>query len=342
MSGFKAIIMSLWCYRLIRICIGVIFVWAGLAKLADPKAFAAIISVYELVPDALLVPVAFGLPALELVAGLGLIFDVRGSLSVTFGLLVMFAFVLWFGILKDLDIDCGCFSAEELQEHDALRRALYRDLGMIGAALYLFGWRWATLSVPGRGIRLKTTITNAMRGGRQRMCNGKALLVLLVCATLTLGLASSGLCFGKKELETEKIAVNLVREVERGEYKIVTTDELKAWIDEKKDMVIVDTMPYKDSYEKNHIPGAVQFLLPIPEMPKWKTSETDGKTKDDFVNLLGADKGKTIVIYCGLVKCTRSHNGAAWAVKLGYKNVYRYAGGIKSWKEAEYPVEKVK
>jgi hypothetical protein len=24
-----------------------------------------------------------------------------------------------------------------------------------------------------------------------------------------------------------------------------------------------------------------------------------------------------VVIYCGFVKCTRSHNGAAWAVKLG-------------------------
>jgi rhodanese-related sulfurtransferase len=30
-----------------------------------------------------------------------------------------------------------------------------------------------------------------------------------------------------------------------------------------------------------------------------------------------------------------------WVVKLGYKNVYRYPGGIKAWEEAEYPVEKV-
>jgi rhodanese-related sulfurtransferase len=27
-------------------------------------------------------------------------------------------------------------------------------------------------------------------------------------------------------------------------------------------------------------------------------------------------------------------------VKLGYKNVYRYPGGIKAWMEAAYPVEK--
>ena len=58
--------------------------------------------------------------------------------------------------------------------------------------------------------------------------------------------------------------------------------------------------------------------------------------------MLGPDKDRTIVVYCGFVKCTRSHNGAMWAVKLGYKNVYRYPGGIKAWKEADYPVEKVK
>ncbi|NTV43161.1 MAG: rhodanese-like domain-containing protein, partial [Syntrophobacteraceae bacterium] len=39
-------------------------------------------------------------------------------------------------------------------------------------------------------------------------------------------------------------------------------------------------------------------------------------------------------------KCGRSHNGAMWAKKLGYTNVYRYPGGIKAWMEADYPVEK--
>jgi len=29
-----------------------------------------------------------------------------------------------------------------------------------------------------------------------------------------------------------------------------------------------------------------------------------------------------------------------WAVKLGYKNVYRCPGGIKAWDEAGYPVAK--
>jgi rhodanese-related sulfurtransferase len=163
-----------------------------------------------------------------------------------------------------------------------------------------------------------------------------------MCTALTLGLVGRAYCFGKKELETEASAVKLLREVERGGYKIVTTEELKGWIDQKKDMIIVDTMPYEASYKKNHVPGAVQFLFPIPDMTTWNTEATDGKTKQDYAELLGSDKNKTIVIYCGFVKCTRSHNGAAWAVKLGYKDVYRHPGGIKAWKEAKYPVEKAK
>jgi len=145
----------------------------------------------------------------------------------------------------------------------------------------------------------------------------------------------------EKEVEKEAGAVKLVREVQRGGYDLVATEELKGWIDSGKDMVLVDTMPYEASYKKGHVPGALQFLFPIPDMDQWDTKETDGKTLDDFLQMLGPDKDKTIVIYCGFVKCTRSHNGAAWAVKMGYKNVYRYSGGVFAWKGAKYPLEKV-
>jgi uncharacterized membrane protein YphA (DoxX/SURF4 family) len=146
----------------IRIGLGMLFVWAGWVKLIDPEGFAEIISGYALVPGSLLVPVAIGLPVLEVVAGLGLIFDVRGSRGLIFGLLVMFVFVLWFGILKDLDIDCGCFAPADLKQHDALRSAMYRDLGMMAAVLYLFWWRRATQSFLQRSLVQKAIMK---RGG---------------------------------------------------------------------------------------------------------------------------------------------------------------------------------
>ena len=169
------------------------------------------------------------------------------------------------------------------------------------------------------------------------------LLALLVCILTSSTVLALG--FGnkfEKEVEAETQAVKLLREVERGGYGIVTTAELKKWQEEGKNMLIVDTMPYEDSYKKAHVPGAAQFLFPIPDMNSWDSKETDGKTQQDYEQLLGPDKDKTIVIYCGFVKCTRSHNGAVWAKKLGYKNVYRYPGGIFAWKGAGYPIGEVK
>ena len=145
----------------------------------------------------------------------------------------------------------------------------------------------------------------------------------------------------EEEVETEQVAVKLVREVQRGGYEIITAEELNAWIEAGKDMLIIDTMPYEASYKKIHVPGAKQFLFPVQEMATWDTKETDGNTQEDFKRLLGTDTNKIIVIYCGFVKCGRSHNGAAWAVKLGYSNVYRFPGGIFAWRGADYKTESV-
>lgn len=169
------------------------------------------------------------------------------------------------------------------------------------------------------------------------MKSKKNLISVLIAFLLVFVLAGGVMAWGTKELDTEKIAVTFTKEVQRGGYKIVTTQELKSWIDAKKPMFIIDTMPFESSYKKQHIPGAAQMEFPIPEM-----NQLDDKTRDTLIKILGPDKNRLIVFYCGFVKCTRSHNGAMWAVKLGYSNIYRHPGGIKAWDEADYPVEKVK
>ena len=166
----------------------------------------------------------------------------------------------------------------------------------------------------------------------------------MVLGALLLTLMLAGPSMAKdvfeKEVEQEASAVKLVREIQRGGYDVVTTEELHSWIEQKKDMIIVDTMPYEASYKVNHIPGAEQFLFPIPDMKEWDPKETNEKSLAEYQALLGENKDKPIVVYCGFVKCTRSHNGAAWAKKLGYKNVFRYPGGIYAWKGAKYAIEK--
>lgn len=137
-SFLRKILFSSAFYHIIKLTLSLIFIYAGIVKIVDPKAFAKAISQYELVPEMLLAPLAIGLPTLEILAGLGLLFSIRGSLAIIFGLLITFIFVLWYGILRNLDIDCGCFSPEELRSHASLWHAFYRDIVMIGGVIYLY------------------------------------------------------------------------------------------------------------------------------------------------------------------------------------------------------------
>ena len=167
----------------------------------------------------------------------------------------------------------------------------------------------------------------------------KKIVLAVILAVLT---ASGAHAFGtdkfKEEVEKETAAVKLTREVVKGGYNVITTEELQAVIKAGENVVLIDTMPYEDSYKKGHIPSAKQFLFPIPDMNAWDVKETDGKSQEDYQKLLGPDKDKKIIVYCGFVKCTRSHNAAVWAKKLGYTNVYRHPGGIFAWRGAEYEV----
>ncbi len=140
-------------YCAVRVGLSLVFIWAGAVKLADPRAFARIISEYGLVPDLLLVPLAIGLPAVELLGGLGLAFDFRGCLKVITGLLFVFLLVLGYGIVRNLDVDCGCFSADEIHARNSLRIALFRDLGLLGLVSYLFYWRWVHARLNGACAR---------------------------------------------------------------------------------------------------------------------------------------------------------------------------------------------
>jgi uncharacterized membrane protein YphA (DoxX/SURF4 family) len=127
-----------WMYHFLRLALAGIFIYAGFIKLLDPRAFAHAISQYGLVPEGLLPVVAVGLPAVELLAGLGLILEVRGSLTIIFIMLLMFLTVLGYAIWANLDIDCGCFAPEDLDAQHRIQTAFWRDLIMVGASLFLY------------------------------------------------------------------------------------------------------------------------------------------------------------------------------------------------------------
>jgi uncharacterized membrane protein YphA (DoxX/SURF4 family) len=130
-------------YRAVRWIIALVFIYAGGVKMMDPEAFAVIIGDYGLIPESLSLPLAVGLPVLEIAAGLGLLLDVRGSLAIITGLIILFMAVLGYGLWLGLDIDCGCFAPgdPEAEYYGGLTQAIYRDVFILLGIIYLYWWR---------------------------------------------------------------------------------------------------------------------------------------------------------------------------------------------------------
>jgi len=137
-------------YHALRLLLVVVFVWSGVSKGLAPLDFASTVGAYGLLPDALILPAAAGMILLELVAGGGLFFDKRGSLTIITLMMVLFLAVLGYGIHLGLDIDCGCFGPDDPEAeafHD-LRGAFRRDLLLLLAIGYLYLWRFLTQTAP--------------------------------------------------------------------------------------------------------------------------------------------------------------------------------------------------
>lgn len=133
-----------WLYKFCRWILGGIFIYAGAIKLLGPEIFASLIDAYGIIPDSLVMPVTITLPMLEVLAGIGLLFDIRGSLALITGLLVLFIAILWYAIWMGLDVDCGCFGPEDIEAKafHGLRLSLFRDMVMLVGAGFIYGWRW--------------------------------------------------------------------------------------------------------------------------------------------------------------------------------------------------------
>jgi uncharacterized membrane protein YphA (DoxX/SURF4 family) len=151
-------------YHLIRVLLCIIFLWSGISKLMAPKEFSVIIESYGLVPEAWILPLAIFLPLLEMIFGLGLLLDIKGSLAGITGLLMLFVVILGYGILLGLDVDCGCFGPQDLesQAFHSLRPALYRDFAMIAGVIFLYFWRRYRSIKP---TRLMSLFNNLFRRG---------------------------------------------------------------------------------------------------------------------------------------------------------------------------------
>ena len=97
-----------------RLVIGATFIYASLDKIANPAAFAAAVSNYELMPLVFLNAFALVLPMTELVVGLLLVTGslTRASAVLCAGMLLMFIVAVGVAMAQGGDFECGCFTTQ--------------------------------------------------------------------------------------------------------------------------------------------------------------------------------------------------------------------------------------
>lgn len=141
--SIKSVQVSAILYHLIRLAVGGLFMVSGAIKITDLHSFAEIINAYAILPPEWCGMAAAGICLAELICGLGLIMDIKGSLSAVLGLLLMFVLVLSYAWIMGYDVDCGCFGPNdpETKAFASIRTALVRDGVMILSLFYCFIWR---------------------------------------------------------------------------------------------------------------------------------------------------------------------------------------------------------
>lgn len=100
-------------------------------------------------------------------------------------------------------------------------------------------------------------------------------------------------------------------------FPVITTDELRNMIDEKKPFMLIDTRT-KPEYQEAYIVGAQN----IPETEFEKMS-----------SLLIPDKKMLLVLYCSGITCGKTKRTAVKAHAMGYTNIFLYNEGFPVWEE---------
>ena len=114
----------------------------------------------------------------------------------------------------------------------------------------------------------------------------------------------------------------------------LSTKHLKDLILAEPGLLIFDV---RQGQQLVSIPGAV--LLPGAGLEESQTREIQfSETLSGTV----PSKDAAIVFFCLSYECWLSYNASLRAIRLGYKKVYWYRGGIDAWKAAKLPTVRVK
>ncbi len=131
-------------FIILRIALGILFIWASWDKILDPKGFVRVVQNYAILPPILANFTAIVLPWIEAVSGILLIsgYYIRGSAAIVSGLMLVFMSALAWNMYRGIDVTCGCFSNElkAAATGDYVYEIL-RDILILGAGLRIFFYK---------------------------------------------------------------------------------------------------------------------------------------------------------------------------------------------------------
>jgi len=144
-----------WLSTVVRVALAGIMLWAGVAKLFDPRQAVLAVRAYQLVPSWADTVVGVGLPIIEVTVGLLLLLGLgtRLAATVTGGLMILFIVGVASAWIRGLSIDCGCFGGGGIVPSPGkdLRYVLeiLRDTGFLLMAAWLVRFPKSQLSMDG-------------------------------------------------------------------------------------------------------------------------------------------------------------------------------------------------
>jgi uncharacterized membrane protein YphA (DoxX/SURF4 family) len=143
-----------WLATVARALLGAVFLVAGLLKFPDPAAAVRAVRAYQLLPEALVGPVAFGLPVVEVAVGLALLAGVFVRTAALASALLLVVYLIGVGSAwaRGLQIDCGCFGGggQVAAADTAYPAEVARDLVLLLVALALARWPASRLALGSR------------------------------------------------------------------------------------------------------------------------------------------------------------------------------------------------
>ncbi len=139
MPGFNKILHNDYLSLLVRLVVGIMFIYASYDKILDPAQFARVIYNFHILPGELVNLSAIIMPWVEFVCGVTLIFGIykKGSVLILNTLLVIFMVAIIVNIIRGVDLECGCFTVSSKAKSNAYS-LLFRDIGYFILTFYLF------------------------------------------------------------------------------------------------------------------------------------------------------------------------------------------------------------